>query len=227
MTHTPIHNKTHIAKDVSRNRGRLRASYRREGGREGREEGAAMLVVMLLLLATTGAATFAIHSVSFEIRAAGYGRQAMQTEHVAESGLVSAMSHVDQFGPTAILASMANSDVPPMDPYEPPLATGKTGYRVELTDWTSNPPVDVHGLGHKQPFAPTFSVDINDHFTFTGVVAGQPADGNSQFQYLSATYTSRGRTQIPGQSPTGVDTRGRHEGASDARAHGLTGPFGR
>lgn len=205
-------------------------------------EGAAMLIVMLVLLMSTAAATFAVHSTTFEIRAAGHMRQALQTEYVAETGLLSTLAMVDQIGPQSILYAMEQSTPTNLAPYEPALAAGKRAYRIYMADFNNTPgraglPMETSGaeasLGQRQTYEPLFMVDVTDDYTFTGVVAGERSDGYAKMTYLLATYTSRGRTVISasvapdGDHQTAGDTRGYHEGANIARASGLSGPFGR
>ena len=65
-------------------------------------EGAAMLIVMLVLLMTTGVAVFAVHTTTAEIRAAGAARQALQTQYVAEAGLMSAIAYSELIQPAGV-----------------------------------------------------------------------------------------------------------------------------
>lgn len=211
-----------------------------------------MIIVMLVLLAATALAIFAVHATTFELRAAGHGREAMQSQFLAESGLVAALAMVDQNGPQSILYTMQRTredstlSMPTLMPYEPELAPGKEGYRLYLDDlatYGSFLPADPEGLygpaaatdASKQIYQPTFMVDINDHYAYTGAIAGHRSDGYGRLQYLHATYTARGRMRLNpalGADPTDpdlLDSEGRaiHELASDARAHAVTGPFAR
>ncbi|MGB0679625.1 MAG: hypothetical protein ACPGUV_08195 [Polyangiales bacterium] len=184
-----------------------------------------MMIVLLVLLMTMTTAGFAIHATASEIRAAGHLRQALQTQHIAETGVVSALGHIDQHGPQALLAAMAGQNPPPMQPYEPALASGKQGFRIFLDDLGDQPPTDAAALGQQQVHRPFFLIDVNDHYTFTGTVPGEALGGRAPLRFLHATYTARGRTQVPGEQAEGVDARAAHEGAADARAFGLSGPF--
>jgi len=199
-----------------------------------------MLIVMLILLMGTATAIFAIHSTTTEMRAAGYGRQAVQTQYVAEAGLVSSLALVDQLGPQSIIRAMEQSAAPPMAAFgEPELLTGKRGYRIYIDDITSTTglattiePTNHDVLGVRQAYDPRFIVDVNDDYTYEGVVAGERADGGGSVRFMVATYTSRGRTVVSGgdSRTTGggiTDTRDYHEGANDSRAYGVSGPFGR
>jgi len=205
-----------------------------------RREGAVMIVVMLLLLSVTALAVFSIHATTFEMRAAGHARQGMQVQYVSEAGLTSALALVDRMGPAALLNSIAESSRlgirPSMQPFEPDLAADKEGYRMYLGDfagYADDMPVDRSSLGDsggaRQPYEPNFIVDVNDQYSYTGVIAGQRSDGYGDLRYLHATYTSRGRMRLSAGDYTGtsgVDPREYHEAANDARAQGVSGPFG-
>jgi len=197
-------------------------------------EGAAMLIVMLVLLAATATATFAIHATSYEMRASGYGRQAMQTRYIAESGLQSGIAMVDEMHPASLEPAMQRSTPPVLAPIEPNLLPGKTMYRMYLSDFAiTAPPIETDptltpSLGPYVAYQPQFILDINDNYTFTRPLAGDRADGYGALRFIAATYTSRGRTQITGSDVRTVgDTRDYHEGASDARAHVVLGPLPR
>lgn len=199
----------------------------RTAGQLQRQEGVAMLIVLLVLLVTTAAATYSLHSVSFDLRSAGYAKQAMQTEYVAATAINAAFAYVDRIGPTSLLSAMNGSNPPAPGPNEPALAPGKQAYRVDLRDFADAPPVVHDSLGAKQPYDPFFQVDFNDIYTYVGVIAGQRVDGGGRLQFLRATYTARGRTQLLGETARGTDPRPDHEGAVDMRAEAVSGPFGR
>lgn len=200
-----------------------------------KQEGAVMLIVMFILLMSTATAMFAVHSSAFEIRSAGHFRQAQQAQVIAESGLASAMLFVDQMGPAAILQAMQRMEndsrlQPVMQPFEPNLASGKRNYRLYVTDLTrfSALPIDQESTGTRSAETGMFLVDINDEYTYTGTIAGHRSDGGSKLQYLQATYTARGRTRVRAGDITSTVSGDRqyHETAIDARAYGVSGPFG-
>jgi hypothetical protein len=195
-----------------------------------------MLIVMLVLLMSTATALFAVHSTTYEIRASGHMRRAMQTQYVAETGVLSGLAWVDRWGPGTLLRAMrrtaqinrANGDpainLAPFN--EPELADGKDAYRLTLSELESPTGVvpasrETMG-GNRQAFEPEVFLDVYDAYTYTGVLPGQRSDGRGRLRFLRATYTSRGRTRVPG----GGDFTEFYEGASDARAHGLSGPYG-
>jgi hypothetical protein len=208
-------------------------------------EGAAMFVVMLVLLMTTGVAIFAVHTTTAEIRAAGAARQALQTQYVAESGLMAAIAYSDVIQPAGVDHSLQSS-VPGGAPYmsqffEPELQAGKHNYRLYLSDMTTSAapagfPIETDAargpsLG-RTALAPWFIVDINDDHIYTAPIAGHRSDGAGSLQFMAATYTSRGRTRVPAAVGTDVprstgDTRPYLEGAADARAYVVLGPYGR
>ncbi len=207
--------------------------------RKNRDRGAVMLVVMLMLLMATSTATFAMHATSSELRAAGYTRLAFQAEYVGETGVVCGMALVDELGAAALQYALLASEndtslLPSIAGLEPPLLAGKRMYRMHIEDFTSGnvlPPDGDAVVGSdgrpQQLHTPDFVVDVSDDFVYTGAIAGQRADGYGRLQFMYATYTSRGRMELPSDVEMANDTRGVHESASDARAFGLSGPFGR
>ncbi len=205
-----------------------------------------MLIVMLVLLMATAAAVFAVHATTYELSAAGNSRQALQTEYVAETGVVQGIALVDRISPRGLMVAMRNTTLPAVFMArfnEPELAPGKQDYRLYFSDVTilggSNWPMETDAsrgpsLG-RTVFTPDYVVDINDTYTFTGAVAGARVDGGGSLRYMGATYTSHGLTRIssalgiPGLGDyvnTTYDTRRYHEGASDSRAQSISGPFG-
>lgn len=189
-----------------------------------------MLVVMLVLLMTTATAVFAIHSTSSEMRAAGHARHRLQTQSVAETSLHASMAMVDRLGPQAILTAMSTTTPPDLTLFqEPPLLPGKYAYRMLGTDFVDSrtQPIferDMIG-GSAQPYDPLVVVDLSDDYVFTGVRAGERSDGYGELRYMHVTFNAHGRTRIPTDYITPGDTRPYNEGAADARAHGLSGPF--
>ncbi|MCB9666515.1 MAG: pilus assembly PilX N-terminal domain-containing protein [Myxococcales bacterium] len=177
------------------------------------EDGAAMLIVMLILLMSTATATFAIQSTGLEIRSAGHERQAAQTHYVTEAGIESALLWVDDMQPSVVAHVLATSSPPDLSAQEPNLMAGKQGYRLVLGDFAAladgqdangdavrNPPIDTQSdhpsLGNV-PYQPSFTVDINDNYTYSGAMPGYRVDGRSSMTYMIATYTVRGQTAIP------------------------------
>ncbi len=210
--------------------------------RHHRQEGAAMLIVMLVLLMSTSVATFAIHSATSEIRSTGGMVRAIETQQVAETGLNSVLAWIDQIGPKPILDAMNRSDQLILQPFEPNLAPGKRGYRIQSTDFASiqgvtAQPIDARVTGSQaslvaqRAFAPQFMVDITDDHIYTGIMPGERSDGFAKFTFMYATYTARGRTRVAsdvaanGDYQVSGDARAFNEGATDARAYGISGPF--
>lgn len=60
-----------------------------------REEGAVMMIVMLILLTATALAGVAMQATEYELRAAGFGRSAVQTQYVSETAMVTTLSWVE------------------------------------------------------------------------------------------------------------------------------------
>ncbi len=197
-----------------------------------REEGAVLLIVMLVILTTTALAVFAVRSTTTEIRAAGYYRMQMQSQKVGESGLVAAMAWVDFRGPKALEEALQSSENASqrldMEPLERNVAIDRHAYRLYATDFNIGPVQVVDqesAVGSRQIYQPQVLVDIYDDHTYPGVLAGYRSDGYGRLQFIGATYTSRGRLQLPSDTTTVADTRPFYEGASDARARGLSGPY--
>ena len=206
--------------------------------RAGSEDGAAMLVVMFVLLMATATAVYAVQSTTFEIRAAGYGRRAIQTDALAENGLTAAMAWVDATGPDTMMLSLDRSmnggSTLDVQPFEIALGAGKRGMRLyggaggEL-NVTAQPRMDepTATLGERQAMDTFLMVDVYDVHTFTGVLPGFSSSGTARLKFLGATYTARGRARLPGAAAVDAsDTRASfHETASDARARGVSGPY--
>jgi hypothetical protein len=197
-----------------------------------RREGAAMLIVMMILLMSTATAVFAVHATSYEIRASGHMRRAMQTQYVGETGAIAATAWVDRWGPKALLNTMEQSSGHPDFTVfnEPQLAPGKDGYRLMLDDLSSPTgtlPIARESMGGtRQAFEPEVYLDIYDTYTWTGTLAGNRSDGYGKLKYMRGTYKSRGRTRVSGVTPDNTGERTYHESASDAIAHGRSGPYG-
>ncbi|UJR84326.1 hypothetical protein [Sandaracinus amylolyticus] len=209
-----------------------------------------MLVVMALLLIVTATATLAIHSTSVELRGTGNARQRMQTRYVAEGALVSAMTMIEQSGPEPLSLSLERSQsrtgsTRRLAPEEPVMDPTVGNHRIEMSDLATGTagvvgsPLTSDSLGQGIGYVPNFVVDVNDSYRFTGIIAGHRSDGMGTLEYVAATYTARGRTQLPGRvdaySPgAGVGTsapdeenwtvRGHHESAMNSRAIGISGP---
>lgn len=205
-----------------------------------RREGAAMIVVMLVLLSTTALAIFAVHATTSEIQASGHARQGMQAQYLAESGLVAAFAWMDSNGPQVFLEDVRRARAADLDELrlgsanEPELMETKDNNRLHLQDLAALssgvPPIDADSIGgRRQPYQPLFVVDVNDYYRFTGAIQGNRSDGYGRLQFLHATYTARGRMVLSSDSHSMIggaaETRGFHEVATDARAHGVSGPF--
>jgi hypothetical protein len=81
-----------------------------------------MFIVMLILLVATALATIALQTTQAELRAAGSNRMSVQTQYIAENGLVSTLSYADAMATQDKFAcaflSVGKPRVPPnMYPY--------------------------------------------------------------------------------------------------------------
>lgn len=200
-----------------------------------------MLVVMLVLLMGTATGIYAAHSTTFEIRAAGHLRQAMQTEYVGVSGATAALGWTDQFRASGLNQAMdrttqlqGGATALDLGNFEPPMLPGKRAYRLYPGDFAlafmgtvTDPDANAAALGAHTPYVPTYTVDVYDDYRTTKPIPGAPADGRSELVYLNATYTARGRANVPGlpAAPT-PDGRPFYEVSSDSRAYGRAGPMG-
>jgi len=206
------------------------------------EEGAAMLIIMLMLLMVTGTAVFAIHATGFEMRAAGYNRQATQTRYVGETGARAAMAWVDHYGPPCVIPeairrtrAMSAFRGLKMAPFEPELSPNKDAYRIGQRDFSglTGAPVAGSSLGRRLAYEPIYAIDVYDHFVLSRAseeLAGYDVSTDrGVVNFMNITYTSRGRTRniasIPDFTSRVAGDRPAHEGSSDARAYTITGPF--
>lgn len=230
-----------------------RPSSRRRPSRP-RREGAVMLIAMLVLLMATATATFAVHATSYEIRAAGYTRRATQVQYVGESGLMAMTAWVDYHTPSILKASLDqryqqrqgyNSDDPVLDmrPFQEPYLADeddsgkedKVGRRFKHTPSVSDfahlggsPPFGAEAVGGpRNAYQPLMAVDVYDTRRYTAKVAGYRQDGKGRMKFMRATFTARGRLRVAqGDFDTSISgDRPYHEGASDARAFMLLGPY--
>jgi len=67
----------------------------------------------------------------------------------------------------------------------------------------TTPPVEGGAdstLGPGQAYEPWFAVDIYDTYEVPAVIPGFPANGNSSFAFLNATFVARGFTVPSGSS---------------------------
>jgi hypothetical protein len=215
------------------------------GAPKKKEEGAVMLAVMLLLMMSTLTGLVALQSSTFELRAVGTERRALQTHYVAESALVTTLALVDVLRPEVIRVAMAQSPVATstrIATEEPATAREITNYRLYMSDYASfagvvgsvveTDPGRGASLGPMLGVAPDFAVDVNDDYLVSRPIAGARSDGYGELRYMMATYTARGRTRPPldaydpGEvAALGAGARGLHETAANARAYAISGPF--
>ncbi len=204
-----------------------------------REEGAVMLIVMLILLMSTATAIYAMHSTSYEVRAAGHARSAMQTEVVGETGLNATAAWADAITPQNMLTwlqqcssiNRARDGVAlNMDPFEPALDPTKDACRLYAQDFAQVSPVLMMegrtSVGPRQPMQTLLLVDVYENFESGEVRAGTRADSAGRFHMMDVTFTSRGRQRLPTDVTTTVSgDRQYNEAASDGRVFAITGPI--
>lgn len=209
-----------------------------------KREGATMLVVLVILLSVTGLAVFAVNATSTELRAAGNARHSMQADYVAQAGIDSTLSLLDNpaFGPGGLhqVFLMREADAgatyanPQMAPFEPELAPTSIGHRMFSADYTTFggfAPTETAALSPavigRQPYDPSFEVDVYDRMDCSRPIPG--AGASTRLRYSCMTLTSRGRMRLRGGDYTGtsgIDTRREyHEAVSQSRAYVVAGPF--
>lgn len=192
-----------------------------------REEGLVMVVVMMILLMVTATATFAAHSTSMDIRAAGHTRIAMQTHNLATTSLIAMSDYTERNTIQVVMGTVARANLNnarlDLTGLEPPLAAGKQGARFYSQDIGTGvgDPAPANTFGARDPRVPTSTVDIYDIHTFSIPIAGHRADGLSPFRFVRSTFTARARARV---SAGGSSFATQLETSSDARAHVVAGP---
>ncbi len=201
-----------------------------------------MLVVLMVLMMTTATATFAIHSTTMEMRSAGYGRQALQTEYVAEGAAYASMAYIDGITPRAAYEQHRATRVAASTPYVPgaesfdretnvlrfrqsdfATAAGVIGAPLEM-DASATP-----SLGDRSIYTPDFLIDGTDVYTFTASSSSGPAteqSGHNPMAYFRINMTARATLGVASDTRLSGDDRDFHETVSHARAQVVAGPVG-
>lgn len=214
--------------------GRRHINQRRRRFRREKQRGAAMIVIMMVLLAATSTAVFAVHSTSQELRAAGYQRQAMQSEYTAEAGLHAVMAFVDQAGQPSMFNTLLNEDAYDSDTCgnEPSISQGAKIKLFDLSADGQNKPVDREGIGSNQSYTPNFSVCLYGQRMETKPAIGGDS-GKTQYRYILTSYSSLildtdgdGASDDTEADDDGFngESRGQHQVIHGARAHIQTTP---
>ncbi len=202
-----------------------------------RREGAAMLIVLMVLTMTTATATFAMHSTSVEMRAAGHARQAMQAEYLAEGGTYAAIGYVEHLGAGGSLVQYLRTSVDANQASSPTEATvdQETNLlRIEMNDLapalgTNGPAVETEVLrtpsfGPQNAYQPSFLVDGTDVYQLSRDTAGHDLSGRGA-RFYRMSLTSRGQMSLPTDFRATGDDRDFHETAMRARALVEVGPY--
>lgn len=206
-------------------------------------EGAAMLIVLMVLLMTTATATFAIHSTSTEIRAAGHARQAVQAEYLAQGGAYAGVGYVEVLKANGALTQYLQTDVAAgtaSSPDEATVGVASNMLRIPMSHFddfagVQGPPVELEhartpSLGPRNAYQPDFMVDGTDLYEVAREEAGRDLTGRGA-RYFRMTLTSRGQMAPPGDyretgaDGTPVEDRSYNEVAMRARAITEVGPF--
>jgi hypothetical protein len=204
-----------------------------------KREGAAMLIVLMVLLMTTATATFAIHSTSTEIRAAGHTRQAVQAEYLAQAGAYAGVGYVEVLKANGALTQYLQTDVAANTASSADEATidqTTNMLRIPMTDFdgfvgAQAPPVELDAartpsLGPHNAYQPDFVVDGTDLYEVAREEAGRDLTGRGA-RYFRMTLTSRAQMAPRNDYRESADLRERsyNEVAMRARAITEVGPF--
>jgi hypothetical protein len=208
-----------------------------KGRKRTRREGAAMIMTLGVLMMTTAMATFAMHTTTIEIRSAGYMRQALQAEYVAEGGAYAGISYVEQMPPIASLAQELRTEVDSnvsSSPGEASIDRDTNLLRIRREDFDSvtgvhAPPLETElartpSLGPRNTNVADFTVDGTDVYRVSRDRAGEDLSGRGA-RFYRITLTSRAQLAPPGDFRATGDTRDYHETAARARAVAEVGPF--
>ncbi|MCC6217400.1 MAG: hypothetical protein IT376_21255 [Polyangiaceae bacterium] len=214
-----------------------RAARRRE------QRGAAVFVVVLAVMLLSAVGVFAARSTSIVTAGAGYARQAVQTQYVAELGAVTTMAelgsgagsaYVEQLGSTTPDDCVATKDQPQIVAGVKPacykLYKGELDQRVAsvggtlLTDSLST-------VAYGDPIDGNFVVELTDPGPADRPVAGTDVGGTgTTFRYLELTLTAMGQVRPNatfGDNSTCTEATTRTVGVQTLRAHVTVGPLPR
>jgi len=217
--------------------------------RRSRERGAAVFIVIMVISLLTAIGIFAARSASLVDTAAGYERQMLQTEYVAQYGTLttaaelgsgSAKAYVDQMS-TGEDDCRATSKLPPPEAGAPvpcyklfmselaarvnQNSTGKVSKLFEPAAEDDDGATQPGSLGGT-PLDGNFVVEMTDPGPVEKPIPGEAAGGSPRFlNYLKVTLSGYGQVR----SATGDNVC--DEGSSTTaavqavRAHALIGPF--
>jgi hypothetical protein len=225
------------------NAARIRSLRRRS-----RERGAAVFIVVMVIALLTGIGIFAARSASLVDTAAGYERQMLQTEYVAQYGTLataaelgsgSAKAYVDQMSTGQDDCRAVSKLKPAADGAKPPcykLFMSELSARVNQNPASTvstlfDPPqkeddVTIPGSLGSAQLDGNFVIEMTDPGPVERPIPGESAGGSPRFlNYLKVTLSGYGQVR----SATGDNVC--DEGSSTTaavqavRAHALIGPF--
>jgi hypothetical protein len=205
-----------------------------------------MMVVLGLLLVTTAAATIAVQSTYFGLRATGHRTRQNHTQYISEAALLTGVDYAARLASCQNQRRVFDSPCPSLAEFNEPeyLRTAQLSdqehcyripqaYLVPANDQTVAPIVnascdapDFGALGTCLAYEPFYVIDMELIEPQVALQAGQRVDDN-QFYDLMVVLTARGRTRVPGDVGDSQDqsyraisgARGAHESANDARAY--------
>ncbi|MCA9602911.1 MAG: hypothetical protein KC417_12835 [Myxococcales bacterium] len=207
-----------------------------------------MIVVMLVLLAATATAAFAVHSTGYELAAAGYERQAIQSQYAAETAIGSFMAATRQSTRPDFYKLLGREST--FCGAEPSISSGRLGYLILLDQLSDSglgiAPVDRDALGgNRQIYNPGYFICVYDGAVDATEVAGDALAGGSgahqqRRERITVTAYSSLRMDLDRDGTASGDvttsetygniadtswTREYHEVVSGARAHIITDPY--
>ncbi len=163
---------------------------------------------MLLLVMMSAVGVFAAQATAFEVRTAGYVRQAMQTHYVSEAATMQA---VEEFGqrPDAYRRFMNDRS----KNYYP---MGQAELAKRSPRWDVYPPSDPLGPG--VPLTPQFEITLADVFVSRRPIAGAAVAGGTSTDgpvNVFVAISTRGSLSLAaGASPAGRAANSSESGVS-------------
>jgi hypothetical protein len=219
-----------------------RNAVARRGGAS--ERGATLFVVVLVITLLTGVGLYTVHSAGLVAQASGNGRQALQTEHLAQLGALATMSKLVQT-PGALTGAQLEARVDPANAEDCSstrgVITSDTGVPFCL-ELNSDSPTDFplandaalfgqnsFGMAIDEPITGKFQTETTE-VDKAGPVAGSSvgsASSGPRTVYYQAKITSVAQLLPSGaiQDAACVENMMQVTGQHITRAHVIVGPI--
>jgi len=212
------------------------ARRRRERRARGEERGAALFIVVLVITLLTAIGIFAARAASLVDVAAGYDRQAVQTQYLAEYGLRSSTARLANGEGSAVLNEM-RAGIDTCRATQNLVLPG--GERPSCHKWflpevsaaLQQPLLDAPTLVEAGSLGPpgdpqsqtlgNFVVELTDEAA-GGSIPGFQADGNSEFKMVRLTLTAQGAVRPFTAGDACDDSSSRSAGSAYMRSHVVT-----